>query len=397
MSYEPDIMREHFGREVYLEIEESILREVLKRPTIERWRNLCAIMADGVSIATNEIDRDIAKRGWLCLGAMHLRTLPLWTGKRRHSPLHEYSIYEIDGVINAFKPLAKSFMYYLEQVYPGFDYGTGRWSRAGQEDKIENPLPFFLHSCFFNEEDLVCSCIDCLFTVQEDDSVKEGMVYRLTMDFFRELTMITDDSDAELWIPGEFAGNIEIGEIRQTVAEIDELKANHKWPPSAKSDCQGRENATLNGARDDARKVFVVHGHDGRLLEKVKAFLCKHSLRPIVLREQPNVGRTIIEKFEYYAHVNYAVILLTADDIGYCKTANMNKEKRGRQNVVLEMGYFMGKYGRDKMAVLCDDGIAKPGDVDGLVYISTKGDWENELLRELAAAGFPDEQLLASP
>ena len=42
--------------------------------------------------------------------------------------------------------------------------------------------------------------------------------------------------------------------------------------------------------------------------------LTKLDLEPVVLHEQPNQGRTIIEKFEEYAQVGFAVVLLTPDD-----------------------------------------------------------------------------------
>ncbi len=36
----------------------------------------------------------------------------------------------------------------------------------------------------------------------------------------------------------------------------------------------------------------------------------------IILHEQPDAGRTIIEKFEDYADVSFAVILYTGCDLG---------------------------------------------------------------------------------
>lgn len=50
-----------------------------------------------------------------------------------------------------------------------------------------------------------------------------------------------------------------------------------------------------------ARKVFVVHGHDEAALQTVARFLEQLGLEPIILSEQPDAGRTIIEKFEAYA------------------------------------------------------------------------------------------------
>src|ERR1035438_10530705 len=64
------------------------------------------------------------------------------------------------------------------------------------------------------------------------------------------------------------------------------------------------------------KKVFVVHGHDDEAKEKVARFLERLKLEPIILHEQPNEGRTVIEKFEVFADVGFAVVLLTPDDVG---------------------------------------------------------------------------------
>lgn len=63
-----------------------------------------------------------------------------------------------------------------------------------------------------------------------------------------------------------------------------------------------------------------MHGHDGELKEKVARTLTQLALEPIILHEQADEGRTIIEKFEDNAEdCRFAVILLTADDLGQSK------------------------------------------------------------------------------
>lgn len=65
------------------------------------------------------------------------------------------------------------------------------------------------------------------------------------------------------------------------------------------------------------RRIFVVHGHDGEAKEAVARFLEKLGLEPVILHEQANQGRTIIEKFEVSSSdVAFAVVLLTPDDLG---------------------------------------------------------------------------------
>jgi predicted nucleotide-binding protein len=59
----------------------------------------------------------------------------------------------------------------------------------------------------------------------------------------------------------------------------------------------------------------------------------------IILHEQPNQGKTLIEKFEAHSDVGFAVVLLTDDDLGGRKGGEQNP--RARQNVVLELGYFI--------------------------------------------------------
>jgi predicted nucleotide-binding protein len=57
--------------------------------------------------------------------------------------------------------------------------------------------------------------------------------------------------------------------------------------------------------------------------------------------------------------------------------------------VVLELGFFLGKLGRNHVTVLEDPGIEEPSDIRGIVYIplDRNGAWKAKLGRELAASG----------
>jgi hypothetical protein len=97
--------------------------------------------------------------------------------------------------------------------------------------------------------------------------------------------------------------------------------------------------------RLQSNRVFVVHGHDDAALQRLARFLEKLGLIATVLREQPDQGRTIIEKFEDFARdVGFAVVLLTPDDVGGSASATQ-PEARARQNVVFELGFFAGQAG----------------------------------------------------
>ncbi len=134
--------------------------------------------------------------------------------------------------------------------------------------------------------------------------------------------------------------------------------------------------------------IFVVHGRDHAALHHVVRVLERSTGREVVvLHEQPNGGRTLLEKFEdHAATASYAVVLLTADDQGGLAGA-ATQAPRGRQNVVFELGFFFGKLGRGRVAVLLHKGVERPSDLDGLVYISLEdGSWKHDLLRELQDA-----------
>lgn len=136
----------------------------------------------------------------------------------------------------------------------------------------------------------------------------------------------------------------------------------------------------------DFKKVFIVHGHDTALKESVARIIEKQGLEAVILSEQVNVGRTIIEKFEDYSDVSGAICLFSADDVGNAK-AEANEKPRARQNVVLETGYFMGKLGRNRIVILADEGVEMPSDLSGIVYTDTKN-WQLDLLRELNVMGY---------
>ncbi len=135
-------------------------------------------------------------------------------------------------------------------------------------------------------------------------------------------------------------------------------------------------------------KIFLVHGHDGYTKLQVAEFTERITgERPVILHEQADSGRTVIEKFEKHAsEAAFAIILLTADDVGKAKDATQ-LNPRARQNVVLECGYFMAKLGRGRVVVLYEAGVELPSDVSGVLYKSLAGNWHTELARELKAAG----------
>jgi len=137
------------------------------------------------------------------------------------------------------------------------------------------------------------------------------------------------------------------------------------------------------------RKVFVVHGHDDHAKEMMARFLEKNDFEAIVLHEQASGNKTIIEKIEHYADVGFAIILLTPDDMGKSKDAD-SYQPRARQNVILELGYFMGKLGRNRVCAFKSGDLQIPTDFSGIIWneLDNAGAWKQILSKELREAGY---------
>ena len=146
----------------------------------------------------------------------------------------------------------------------------------------------------------------------------------------------------------------------------------------------------LRKEKTNNNKVFIVHGRNDGVKEAVARVIKNLNLEPIILHEQPNMGRTIIEKFEANgSDVGFAIILLTADDLGRLKTeGEIDNKLRARQNVVFEMGYFMGLLSRSHVFILREDEIEEPSDLDGIVYNRLSESWQMKLVTELKSCGY---------
>ena len=134
--------------------------------------------------------------------------------------------------------------------------------------------------------------------------------------------------------------------------------------------------------------IFIVHGHDEAAKESVARFIEKLELNPVILHEQSNKGRTIIEKFEDHANVGFAVVLMTPDDVGALAKEKDKLKPRARQNVILELGFFLGKLGRTRVCALHKD-VEIPSDYKGVLFIpmDASNGWQLSLAKEIKAAG----------
>ena len=184
-------------------------------------------------------------------------------------------------------------------------------------------------------------------------------------------------------------------EARQYVAEgklqaIQILRSAIKWLRDEIADAaeNTQNEVRAQGVTPLSQKIFIVHGHDEGARQTVARFIERIGFEAIILSEQANQGRTIIEKIEAHHDVGFAVVLLTPDDVGGKNVDSLRP--RARQNVLLELGYFIGMLGRQHVCTLAKGDLEIPTDFAGVVWeqLDDGGGWKTALARELRATGY---------
>jgi predicted nucleotide-binding protein len=202
--------------------------------------------------------------------------------------------------------------------------------------------------------------------------VQEGIVNLRTLDSlleFCEDAKLNESKPQSKLTPIPLVAVFESGKTKEKVGEKSTpLKA----PPS----------------KSKGKKVFIVHGHDSGMTDTVARFVEKLGLETIILREKPNEGNTLIEKLEAHSDVDFTVVLLSPDDEGREK-GSTELSPRSRQNVVFELGYFVGKIDRKNVCAILKGDVEITSDITGVVYVpmDEHEGWKRLLAREIKKAG----------
>lgn len=151
--------------------------------------------------------------------------------------------------------------------------------------------------------------------------------------------------------------------------------------------CKVSSAAHSVSAQNSSKDVFIVHGHDDAALKDVENFVRKVGFDPIILRDMPSTGKTVIEKIEKYTGgVCFAIVLYTPCDEGKAKEDPIYKS-RARQNVLFEHGYLCAKLTRSRVCALVKEDVEEPSDLAGIVFVRMNEKWEFDVVREMKAIG----------
>ncbi len=144
------------------------------------------------------------------------------------------------------------------------------------------------------------------------------------------------------------------------------------------------------------RNVFISYGQDEETKATVAKFVENLGLTVTVLDEQPSNELTVIENLEKYANdTGFAIALLTPDDVGALKDeADRQLNPRAHQNVIFELGYFIGKLNPNRVCLLYKEGVELPSGIHDVVYVPMdSGDgWKLKLSQGMRNAGLSVEE-----
>jgi len=136
------------------------------------------------------------------------------------------------------------------------------------------------------------------------------------------------------------------------------------------------------------KNVFIIHGHDTELRERVKKYIESLGLNPIVLGEEMCVAKPIIEYLKEYLDkkvVSHAVSLLTFDEFGYVKRDPNQKRPRARTNAYAETLMAIKELGNENVTIIKEKGLDLGKDfsnLQGIYYVEYDKDGEGKIWKE---------------
>ena len=144
-------------------------------------------------------------------------------------------------------------------------------------------------------------------------------------------------------------------------------------------------------------KLFIIHGNDEKLKDQLEEFITEIGLEPIVLHQESNDKLTIIEKCEKYTDVQYAIVILTPDEISYLSSEEKipdekrRKEMKAMQQIIWEFGFLVGKFGNKKVCCFYTEGVTLPIRIPGIIYKKIENGIDEArflLMSEVKTTGF---------
>ena len=274
----------------------------------------------------------------------------------------------ISRVISYYDLFARKFPYNDIGIIAAILEGAGINRELFQNNNYDEWYRFLCFRCSPIHE-YVCRCIEEIIDVCNRyiayKNINQLVMMRELLTFIRRISVVSY---------GDIKKVDSINELNTIFNNLQILLSCFK-AAFEKEICNPSKYFIVSNNSIDSRdirhsyKPYIVSGNNKALYLALKNYL-QNTLKmdePIILGEKANGGKTILEKFEFYASItNVVFVLLTSDD----KYSNANTT-RSRQDIIFEMGYFMGIFRRKtgRVILLYQGKLDLPENIQGLSYI----------------------------
>lgn len=134
--------------------------------------------------------------------------------------------------------------------------------------------------------------------------------------------------------------------------------------------------------------VCVVYGQDEDAREAVARVLDMLGLASVLAHVESDPQSPLLDLVELPpGEIAYTIVLLTPDDIGSRRDEELRP--RAQQSVVMALGYFLGKIGRERVCALVKGDAEIPSSLYGVRYMpmDDEGLWRLKLAYDMKEAG----------
>jgi predicted nucleotide-binding protein len=176
--------------------------------------------------------------------------------------------------------------------------------------------------------------------------------------------------------------------LQKQITEVETLVANLVALANSPISCP----ASQVSRPPSTRNVFIIHGHDELNTRRLSDMLqTQFQLVPVIMLSKPGMSRPLTDKFEDEAQTCvFAFALFTPDD----EIQNQaGPYSQARPNVIYEAGWFVGRLGKQRVAILLKNDTAIHSDLHGVSQIRFADNVEEKFLQikqELQAANIID-------
>jgi hypothetical protein len=163
--------------------------------------------------------------------------------------------------------------------------------------------------------------------------------------------------------------------------QLSELK---RLDPSRQSNWEDKLTGSIISFLETYPRILIIHGRssDRNKVEKILRD-AQHQFRNLpclIIMQDTGSGTSILpQQFESLANlVDAAIAVVTPDDIGAPAIDEQGNpipvlemkplQPRARENIWLEVGFFWGRLGREKLLVLGRPEVSVPSDFGGALY-----------------------------